>query len=66
MASLAVIIGGALVNAFAFSGTNALFSMVSSERAHMERAKRDDAMRKLRAAEVEHVKVKDFMNEKYA
>ena len=33
MASLAVIVGGALVNALAFSGTNALVSMVSSERA---------------------------------
>ena len=63
MAPLAVIIGGSLVNALAFSGTNALFYMVSSERAQAEQAKRDDA---IRAAEVERVKVKDFMNNKYA
>ncbi|GFR65769.1 hypothetical protein ElyMa_005539800 [Elysia marginata] len=52
MASVAVIVGGAVVNALAFSGSNYLFSMLGGSDAAEERKRHDAATERLQAAHV--------------
>ena len=52
MASIALMIGGALVNALAFSGANALFSQGKSDAANEERKRHDKAVEQLQTAQV--------------
>ena len=51
MASIAVLVGGAMVNALAFSGSNYLFSMLRSSDLNEERKRHDQAVEQLQAAQ---------------
>lgn len=51
MASVAMLVGGALVNALAFSGSNYLFSMLRSSGVDEERQRHDKAVEQLQAAQ---------------
>lgn len=51
--AVAMLIGGALVNAMAFSGSNFLFSMLRSSGVEEERKRHDKAIEQLQAAQVE-------------
>ena len=51
MASVVMLLGGALVNAFAFSGSNYLFSMLRSSGADEEGKRHDKAVEQLQAAQ---------------
>ena len=66
MAGLAMMVGGAIVNAFAFSGSNFLFHKLSSE--SEERKRHDKAIEKLNHDRNEWVKKRqeriDFINNK--
>ena len=53
MASIAMLVDRALVNALAFSGSNYLFSMLRSSDLNVERKRHDQAIEQLQAAEVE-------------
>ncbi|MEW8315988.1 MAG: hypothetical protein AB2658_13315 [Candidatus Thiodiazotropha endolucinida] len=53
MASIAMLVGGALVNALAFSGSNYLFSMLKSSGVDQERKRHDKAVEQLQAAQAE-------------
>lgn len=53
MASIAMLLGGALVNALAFSGSNYLFSKLRSPEANAERRRHDLAVERLQAAQAE-------------
>ena len=53
MASIAMLVGGALVNALAFSGSNFLFSMLRAPGANEERKRHDKALEQLQAAQAE-------------
>ena len=53
MASIAMLVGGALVNALAFSGSNYLFSLVRSSGVEEERKRHDKAVEQLEAAQAE-------------
>ena len=53
MASIAMLLGGAFVNALAFSGSNYLFSMLRSSDADEERKRHDIAVEQLQAARAE-------------
>lgn len=68
MATLAVIIGGAVVNAVAFSGSNYLFSKVGREESAEEMKRHNEASEKLAQAQQEYEKNRieklDFINEK--
>ena len=48
MASIGFLIGGALVNALAFSGSNFLFSRLSRESIDSERKRHDKAIEDLK------------------
>ena len=50
MASIAMLVGGALVNAFAFSGSNYLFTILRNSGADEERKRHDKAVEQLQAA----------------
>ena len=50
MASTAMLVSGALVNALAFSGSNYLFSMLRSSGADEEKKRHDKAIEQLQAA----------------
>ena len=52
MATIAMMVGGALVNAFAFTGGNYLFSMLRGhdESARIEQARHNEAMERQQAA----------------
>ena len=50
MASIALLVGGALVNALAFSGSNYLFSKLDHGDAAEERERHDNAMEQMHAA----------------
>ena len=57
MASVGFLIGGALINALAFSGSNFLFSSLSKESIDKERIKRHDkAIEDLQRAQIEWAK----------
>ena len=53
MASIAMLVGGALVNALAFTGSNFLFSMLRAPNADEERKRHDKALEQLQAAQAE-------------
>ena len=53
MASIAMLLGGAAVNALAFSGSNYLFSMLRSSGLDEERKRHDKAVEQLQAAQSE-------------
>lgn len=53
MASVALLVGGALVNALAFSGSNYLFSTLRSSGVDEERKRHDKAIEQLQAAQTE-------------
>lgn len=55
MATIAVIVAGAAINALAFSGTNFLFSKLSGH-GEAERKRHNEAVEKLQAAQAQWVK----------
>ena len=67
MASVALLLGGALVNALAFSGSNYLFSMLKSSGVDEERRRHDKAVEQLQAAHEQWSKQRterlDWINE---
>ena len=56
MASIGFLIGGALINALAFSGSNFLFSSLSKESIDKERKRLDKAIEDLQRAQIEWAK----------
>ena len=56
MASIGFLIGGALINALAFSGSNFLFSSLSKESVDKERKRHDKAIEDLQRAQIEWAK----------
>ena len=66
MASIGFLIGGALVNALAFTGSNFLFSCLSKESIHKERKRHDKAIEDLQRAQIELAKKRqerlDYIN----
>ena len=53
MASVAMLIGGALVNALAFTGSSYLFHRLSKDSIDKERKRHDAAIEALQAAQTE-------------
>lgn len=53
MASVAMLVGGTLVNALAFTGSNYLFSILSSSCVNEEPKRHDKAVEQLQAAQAE-------------
>ena len=53
MASIGFLIGGALINALAFTGSNFLFSSLSKESIDKERKRHDKAIEDLQRAQTE-------------
>ena len=51
--SIAMLVGGTLVNALAFSGSNYLFSMLRSSDLNEERKRHNQAVEQLQAAQAE-------------
>ena len=70
MASIGFLIGGALVNALAFTGSNYLFSSLSKESIDKERKRHDKAIKDLQRAQIEWAKKRqerlDFINSEIA
>ena len=66
MASIGFLIGGALVNALAFTGSNYLFSSLSKEAVDKEQKRHDKAIKDLQRAQIEWAKKKqerlDYIN----
>ena len=66
MASIGFLIGGALVNALAFTGSNYLFSSLSRESIDKERKRHDKAIEDLQRAQIEWAKKRqeqlDYIN----
>ena len=66
MASIGFLIGGALINALAFSGSNFLFSGLSKESINKERKRHDKAIEDLQRAQIEWAKKRqeqlDYIN----
>ena len=66
MASIGFLIGGALVNALAFTGSNYLFSSLSKESIDKERKRHNKAIEDLQRAQIEWVKERqerlDYIN----
>ena len=60
MDSIGFLIGGAIVNAFAFTGSNYLFSSLSKESIDKERKRHDKAIEDLQRAQIEWVKKSPF------
>ena len=56
MASTGFLIGGALIRALAFSGSNFLFSSLSKESIDKERKRHDKAIEDLQRAQIEWTK----------
>ena len=69
MASVAVLIGGALVNALAFTGSSYLFHRISADNNDAERKRHDAAIEALQKAQIEWVhnrqKRIDFVNDQF-
>ena len=53
MATIALLVGGAVVNALAFTGSNYLFSLLRGSDANEERKRHDKAIEQLQAAHAE-------------
>ena len=68
MASIAMMVGGALVNALAFTGSNFLISSISQKRVDEERKRHDLALEQLAQAkqqwEKQRVKYLDYLNQR--
>ena len=66
MASIGFLIGGALINALAFSGSNFLFSSLSKESIDKERKRHDKAIEDMLQAQIEWAKKRqeqlDYIN----
>ena len=66
MASVAMLTGGALANALAFTGSSYLFDRPSADNIDAERKRHDPAIEKLQAAQLEWAHKRqqriDFMN----
>ena len=66
MASIGFLIGGALVNALAFTGSNYLFSSLSEESIDKEQKRHDKAIEDLQRAQIEWAKKRqerlDYIN----
>ena len=66
MASIGFLIGGALVNALAFTGSNYLCSSLSKESIDEERKRHDKAIENLQRAQIEWAKKRkerlDYIN----
>ena len=66
MASIGFLIGGALINALAFSESNFLFSSLSKESIHKERKRHNKSIEDLQLAQIEWAKIRhkrlDFIN----
>ena len=56
MANVAMLIGGALANALAFTGSSYLFHRLSKDKINAERKRYDLAIEKLQAAQIEWVR----------
>ena len=56
MASIGFLIGGALVNVLAFTGSNYLFSSLAKESVDKERKRHDKAIKDLQIAHIEWAK----------
>ena len=56
MASIGFLIGGALINALAFSGSNFLFSSLSKKSVNKERKRHNKAIEDLQRAQIEWAK----------
>ena len=56
MASIGFLIGGALINALALTGSNYLFSSLSKESIDKERKRHDKAIEDLQGAQIEWAK----------
>ena len=67
MASIGFLIGGAFINAPAFSGSNFLFSRLSKESIDKERKRHDKAIEDLQQAQIEWAKKRqellDYIND---
>ena len=67
MASIGFLIGGALVNALAFTGSNYLFSSLSKESIDKEQKRHDKAIEDLQRAQIEWAKKRqerlDYIND---
>ena len=67
MASIGFLIGGAMINALAFSGSNFLFSRLSRESIDTERKRHDKAIEDLQRAQIEWAKKRqerlDYIND---
>ena len=68
MASIAFLIGGAVVNALAFTGGNYLFSLLAKQGADDERIRHDKAIEQLQNAQADYSRKKqerlDYLNER--
>ena len=53
MVSVAMLIGGALANALAFTGSSYLFHRLSTDNINAERKRHDSAIEKLQKAQIE-------------
>ena len=66
MASIAMLIGGALANALAFTGSSYLFHRLSKDSIDAERKRHDAAIEALQVAQLEWVHIRqqriDFIN----
>ena len=66
MASVGFLIGGAIINALAFSGSNVLFGSLSKESIDKERKRHDKAIEDLQQAQIEWAKKRqerlDYIN----
>ena len=67
MAGIAMLVGGAVVNALAFSGSNYLFSMMHSKSVAEEKLRHDKALEQLETAQAEWARKRqkrlDWINE---
>ena len=59
MVSVGFLIGGAVINALAFSGSNFLFSSLSKESIDKEQKRHDKAIEDLQRAQIEWAKKND-------
>ena len=70
MASIGFLIGGAIINALAFSGSNFLFSSLSKESIEKERKRHDKAIEDMQQAQLLWVKKRqqrlDYINDEIA
>ena len=68
MASIAMMLGGAMANALAFTGSSYLFSSMSKDRIDKERKRHDKAIEQLQKAQIEWQQKRqkriDFINKR--